>query len=231
MDLIFTSNHDLQVVGADEVLVNEDKHHIALSFTFVATVSTSYDGPKDFIDYHSCNVGLFRKELTHLNYPVFQELLDAEVSFSLLHKLTLSPTENLKLQEETARLGYQFQDVPIGTLEEVNDFKPLSIRRRSDEWIYRLHISTDFYRLFHPQRNNIQGRIRQRSLVEKHRLTLTSSRNIHYNLNHTVSLGSMFQCKQCWVVPLTGHTDSFFSGLRSVSDSRYSYLFVARFIV
>ncbi|XP_054256899.1 uncharacterized protein LOC128981929 [Macrosteles quadrilineatus] len=82
LDLIFSNNDDLDVRNAEDVLLPEDMHHPALSFSLSASNSSPSTGPRYFHDFRRCNVEAVFDSLLRLNYPILSDQLNIENDFN-----------------------------------------------------------------------------------------------------------------------------------------------------
>ncbi|XP_046681804.1 uncharacterized protein LOC124368609 [Homalodisca vitripennis] len=82
LDLILSSIETSEVVHAPDVLLEEDRHHPALSFEFEVLQPSTTESQKRVLNFRRCDVDAVFNGLQVLSYPASSELADPERAFT-----------------------------------------------------------------------------------------------------------------------------------------------------
>lgn len=82
LDLVFSSDEDLVTRNADELLLDEERHHPALIFDFEVFMHSSPPTYVSFPDYRRCNAAAVFTNLASLTYPSKEQLSEIEDVFN-----------------------------------------------------------------------------------------------------------------------------------------------------
>lgn len=81
LDLVFLSDPCLKVYRAEDVLLEEDWHHPAFTFSFDVSLPSS-SGPRDYLDFRRCDAYAVMRNLQNLTYPMATDHLRVDESFT-----------------------------------------------------------------------------------------------------------------------------------------------------
>lgn len=82
LDLIFSSVSTSAASPADDLLLPEDRHHPALSFSVYLSNTTSSRNPQYILDYRRTNLVAIFNSLQRLNFPILDPSVDVDNYFS-----------------------------------------------------------------------------------------------------------------------------------------------------